>query len=103
MLALPKRVVKHQILSSASAPGLGAGALDDGEADVHHSVDDRPALGAIDDEAGRLSADPSAINADGRERRMGVRREGEVAFFFNDTATTEIYTLSLHDARPALH
>src|SRR5256886_12291743 len=25
-----------------------------------------------------------------------------VFFFFNDTATTEIYTLSLHDARPIL-
>src|ERR1039458_8280938 len=25
---------------------------------------------------------------------------GEVSFFFNDTATTEIYTLSLHDALP---
>src|SRR3712207_7870601 len=25
-----------------------------------------------------------------------------VAFFFNDTATTEIYTLSLHDALPIL-
>src|SRR6266496_1362812 len=24
----------------------------------------------------------------------------EVTFFFNDTATTEIYTLSLHDALP---
>src|SRR3712207_8005766 len=24
----------------------------------------------------------------------------EVSFFFNDTATTEIYTLSLHDALP---
>src|SRR3712207_7773850 len=24
-------------------------------------------------------------------------------FFFNDTATTEIYTLSLHDAPPILH
>src|SRR3712207_9588786 len=24
-------------------------------------------------------------------------------FFFNDTATTEIYTLSLHDARPIFH
>ena len=27
---------------------------------------------------------------------MGVK----VVFFFNDTATTEIYTLSLHDALP---
>ena len=24
----------------------------------------------------------------------------KVCFFFNDTATTEIYTLSLHDALP---
>ena len=27
-------------------------------------------------------------------------RETSVSFFFNDTATTEIYTLSLHDALP---
>src|SRR2546426_2568131 len=26
-----------------------------------------------------------------------------VLFFFNDTATTEIYTLSLHDALPIFH
>src|SRR2546429_4633775 len=26
-----------------------------------------------------------------------------LSFFFNDTATTEIYTLSLHDALPILH
>src|SRR2546427_8373652 len=25
---------------------------------------------------------------------------GQIVFFFNDTATTEIYTLSLHDALP---
>ena len=25
---------------------------------------------------------------------------GRIIFFFNDTATTEIYTLSLHDALP---
>src|ERR1041385_5965914 len=33
----------------------------------------------------------------------GLRRSvcsGHSAFFFNDTATTEIYTLSLHDALP---
>src|ERR1039458_5215112 len=31
-----------------------------------------------------------------------VRRQswGAIPFFFNDTATTEIYTLSLHDALP---
>src|SRR3712207_6942576 len=30
------------------------------------------------------------------------RRTSRVFFFFNDTATTEIYTLSLHDALPIL-
>src|SRR3954468_5995555 len=29
-----------------------------------------------------------------------VSRAGVLFFFFNDTATTEIYTLSLHDALP---
>src|SRR3712207_8478829 len=28
---------------------------------------------------------------------------GSLLFFFNDTATTEIYTLSLHDALPICH
>src|SRR2546430_16125901 len=34
--------------------------------------------------------------------RLGVYRaaRGRIFFFFNDTATTEIYTLSLHDALP---
>src|SRR5256885_2836250 len=31
---------------------------------------------------------------------MPRRRENRFFFFFNDTATTEIYTLSLHDALP---
>src|SRR2546422_1576526 len=30
----------------------------------------------------------------------GGRRQSFFVFFFNDTATTEIYTLSLHDALP---
>src|SRR5258706_15492516 len=32
--------------------------------------------------------------------QSGVRLTGRGIFFFNDTATTEIYTLSLHDALP---
>ena len=33
--------------------------------------------------------------------RIQVEMEAcDVFFFFNDTATTEIYTLSLHDALP---
>src|SRR5256885_5272237 len=33
---------------------------------------------------------------------MGFRDQRFHFFFFNDTATTEIYTLSLHDALPIL-
>src|SRR6267378_7853127 len=36
----------------------------------------------------------------GREDRAVWRDIAGAAFFFNDTATTEIYTLSLHDALP---
>src|SRR3712207_9178434 len=34
---------------------------------------------------------------------MRRRRHTSTRFFFNDTATTEIYTLSLHDALPIYH
>src|SRR5438093_10182167 len=32
-----------------------------------------------------------------------MRHLSSIFFFFNDTATTEIYTLSLHDALPIFH
>src|SRR5256885_15868581 len=38
----------------------------------------------------------STVESIAMPRRNGERR----IFFFNDTATTEIYTLSLHDALP---
>src|ERR1022692_4849162 len=31
---------------------------------------------------------------------FALQRLNDIFFFFNDTATTEIYTLSLHDALP---
>src|SRR2546426_8814282 len=34
---------------------------------------------------------------------MLLRASSSFFFFFNDTATTEIYTLSLHDALPISH
>src|SRR3989441_4930855 len=34
---------------------------------------------------------------------LSASRSFSFFFFFNDTATTEIYTLSLHDALPILH
>src|SRR2546430_10386282 len=44
----------------------------------------------------------STVEAIARPRSKGERRRVAFAsiFFFNDTATTEIYTLSLHDALP---
>src|ERR1044071_5268274 len=43
------------------------------------------------------------LSRDRKRTRLNSSQEGESrmpAFFFNDTATTEIYTLSLHDALP---
>ena len=34
------------------------------------------------------------------EKKERKKKEKRISFFFNDTATTEIYTLSLHDALP---
>src|SRR3990170_4500916 len=62
----------------------------------------------------RLTGQPMAAApraAPGSPRRLGrgpalrPRARGTFRFFFNDTATTEIYTLSLHDALPisAMH
>src|SRR3712207_9151077 len=36
---------------------------------------------------------------DAETEKLDIREDGKI-FFFNDTATTEIYTLSLHDALP---
>src|SRR5258708_34950088 len=41
----------------------------------------------------------ACMTADGEFELDGALMDGSV-FFFNDTATTEIYTLSLHDALP---
>src|SRR2546425_10588017 len=42
----------------------------------------------------------STVQSRARPLRHGERRIAPTFFFFNDTATTEIYTLSLHDALP---
>src|SRR5215203_5574870 len=46
---------------------------------------------------GRVSASMSSWRSRSTAR---LRRSTPSVFFFNDTATTEIYTLSLHDALP---
>src|ERR1019366_10764160 len=43
---------------------------------------------------------PAAASAEVTCDLSGVCFSSFVLFFFNDTATTEIYTLSLHDALP---
>src|ERR1035438_10245382 len=53
---------------------------------------------------GRAPAFPTRRSSDrGRHQPDGPRLrrvDPQIRFFFNDTATTEIYTLSLHDALP---
>src|SRR2546427_178878 len=46
------------------------------------------------------SCDASEGGVLASEGPVSVDGDGEFSFFFNDTATTEIYTLSLHDALP---
>src|SRR5215475_5390619 len=54
---------------------------------------DGPTLGEIATEGNRTRQEVEAA-------LHQMQRRGLVVFFFNDTATTEIYTLSLHDALP---
>src|SRR3989337_1445613 len=53
--------------------------------------------------ASRRQRARAACYPSGEQLRDGVLRTYVVFFFFNDTATTEIYTLSLHDALPIFH
>src|SRR3989304_4282092 len=50
-------------------------------------------------EARRVSA-RSLLCGTGTGRQRGRRSRARAVIFFKDTATTEIYTLSLHDALP---
>src|SRR5690349_24841316 len=43
---------------------------------------------------------PMYVSMSLRHRRKTLNAQSLLFFFFNDTATTEIYTLSLHDALP---
>src|SRR6185312_13601108 len=63
-------------------------------------VGQRERVGVADDEHER----PPRVDLGGQQAEVGpVEPRLELSsrlFFFNDTATTEIYTLSLHDALP---
>src|SRR6266542_6157928 len=47
-----------------------------------------------------ISESTNSANPRSRSAAYSLRRVHSCFFFFNDTATTEIYTLSLHDALP---
>src|SRR6266496_209197 len=49
--------------------------------------------------SGRLRASQGRVEPD-KAKRLLAGKQGGYLFFFNDPATTEIYTLSLHDALP---
>src|ERR1039458_6796083 len=48
----------------------------------------------------RWTGVPPRVARAHRGATQGIREGRQAQFFFNDTATTEIYTLSLHDALP---
>src|SRR6476620_9386237 len=62
-----------------------------------HQAAVRAGIGS-DADCGRRSVDASEVAGD--EFAREVEPCAMPGFFFNDTATTEIYTLSLHDALP---
>src|SRR5476649_825221 len=66
---------------------------------------DRPPEDTTGDRRPQQPTPPLAARARIRRLGTGLVRAGDrglhlAHFFFNDTATTEIYTLSLHDALP---
>src|SRR6266496_4282291 len=66
------------------------------------ALDDRLGIEYTEAETGRVAA---RMPVDGNTQAYGTLHGGAScalaeAFFFNDAATTEIYTLSLHDALP---
>src|SRR3954462_14054567 len=48
----------------------------------------------------RSSPPATTVQCTPAHQTTNSRKAERVSFFFNDTATTEIYTLSLHDALP---
>src|SRR5260370_752439 len=62
-------------------------------------VDDQSQVEESDESNNRLTAS-NTITLAGVQNPDLIVTSVSIPFFFNDTATTEIYTLSLHDALP---
>src|ERR1022692_45280 len=65
--------------------------------DLSFEVDTGQLVGFLDPQAGQEHQYDQSRRPTQAIRTHGLR---SLLFFFNDTATTEIYTLSLHDALP---
>src|SRR5689334_11708806 len=90
VLVRARDLVDHALVLAADhAPGLGLQVLD-GET-LLRGIAAHPAARA-------MRARVEALRRSLAEHDVAAR--AHAAFFFNDTATTEIYTLSLHDALP---
>src|SRR2546427_512717 len=79
-------------------PAAGAPA----EPDARRDDDDAPALARVGPcaWAGRAGRIVSRRGRGSRKSAVSRRVVARIGFFFNDTATTEIYALALHDALP---
>src|SRR2546425_11895406 len=90
---------------SASIDGVAAGGVSGGHA-AHRVLQPARGMAAEDSSAARPAGDVQAgqrgaagdVAGNGSAVAMVVGEARQ--FFFNDTAATEIYTLSLHDALP---
>src|SRR5690349_18711082 len=68
-----------------------------GRGELAQVVDQTNPISQLTHERRRSALGPGGLN---RKRAVFDVRDVHIFFFFNDTATTEIYTLSLHDALP---
>src|SRR5688572_26709477 len=98
-LALVARSIERRVTRPGGELAVRAEAVAAGELSRE--------LSAIhaDDEIGRLSRAVAAMVAELRRlttalSAAALETSAMSVFFFNETATTEIYTLSLHDALP---
>src|SRR5689334_1095510 len=105
-------IARRRILATVRDGDRHHRVVDDPLETPHHGVD-RLARQGADVELGRhlcrydVRADPArhdvrrdAVAEHGVEHGDARQHARAALFFFNDTAPTEIYTLSLHDALP---
>src|SRR3712207_5288317 len=99
-VCVSRAVDRHHRLEALDAQGPQHGHR--GAVVLRHAAHDAPACGGAPIEAGHGQIYPPFIHGDRKSTRLKPRHPkiSYAALFLNDTATTEIYTLSLHDALP---